>query len=291
MNMTKLRTIGCVSIIAAAMLTGCKGSDDASDKGKTSVDITLEEVMEANRTENLRKHYDNFRISMEDDEAAWKYYVNQDYVFYEDGSISELTTDTCKFGKYTRFVTGFLFIEEEQDNSWYDNLLFDAEYAEYEELVDCVKDGDTLLLTSQIPTKQFVKLVGHKAEGDYILMEYRLDPDTYAIEEFTETIMHSNNTTTISLKTTVEYDTDCPEMATTLYQHATQTDNLRTVTVVVAPDTSQEKSYSIQVPKGDDVKYAKPDKYKKMYADRACTKDLPDTIDLKADATYYIPGE
>lgn len=292
MSLKKLSLLIGIGLMTSVTLYGCNNAtnNEQTDKA-SSVEVTLEEIKEANRTENLLKNCDSFLIQMEDQSDTWQYYADSELVYYEDSDMSELTTKNTKFGKYSRFISGSLYVEEPMDITWCDNLLFEETYYEDEELVDCVQKDDKLLLTTQIPTESYVDIVGHRYEGDYVLLEYILNKETYAIEEFTETVMHKNNTTTISLTATVEYNAARPEMAEELLSHATQTENLRTVTVIVAPDTPDEKTYSVSVPVGDDVEIYKPDKYKKMYMDRNCTQDLPSTTDLSKDATYYIPGK
>ena len=87
---------------------------------------------------------------------------------------------------------------------------------------------------------------------------------------------------------TIEYDVERPELAQTMYEHSTAIENLRQVTLTTDPDTENEETFSVQVPKGDGVVIYLPEGYDGIFTDRACTKEEESPIDRNADATLYM---
>ena len=90
---------------------------------------------------------------------------------------------------------------------------------------------------------------------------------------------------------TITRDVEMPEGMKPFLAYEQETENLRTVTVVSNPGTENEKTESIQVPKGLLVAFS-PDwnveKTLTIYADAACTRVIEEDPDVNSDVTVYI---
>ena len=70
-----------------------------------------------------------------------------------------------------------------------------------------------------------------------------------------------------------------------------ETENLRTVTIVSNPGTENEKTESIQVAKGLQVKCSADyfvEEFFTLYADEACTQVFEEGSDVNTDLTIYV---
>ena len=89
----------------------------------------------------------------------------------------------------------------------------------------------------------------------------------------------------------ITYNADIPEGMKKLVEYAQQTEDMRTVTVVSNPGTANEKTESIQVPKGLPVAFSADldvEKTFTLYADAACTQTFEEEPDVNSDSTVYI---
>lgn len=88
----------------------------------------------------------------------------------------------------------------------------------------------------------------------------------------------------------VTYNVEIPEGMKKLVEYAQQTENMRTVTFVSNPGTDNEKTESIQVPKGLQVDFFadSEDLDFTLYADAACTQEIELNLDVDSDLTVYV---
>ena len=117
---------------------------------------------------------------------------------------------------------------------------------------------------------------------------YVLDAETFTLLSLDETLVAPDGSTRPYVTATIEYDVERPELAQTMYEHSTAIENLRQVTLTTDPDTENEETFSVQVPKGDGVVIYLPEGYDGIFTDRACTKEEESPIDRNADATLYM---
>jgi hypothetical protein len=90
---------------------------------------------------------------------------------------------------------------------------------------------------------------------------------------------------------TITRDVEAPEGVNPFLDYAQETENMRTVTIISNPGTENEKTDSIQVPKGLQVSVS-PDfsveEAMNLYADAACTQMFDDAWDVNTDLTIYV---
>jgi protein tyrosine/serine phosphatase len=90
---------------------------------------------------------------------------------------------------------------------------------------------------------------------------------------------------------TITRDVEAPEGVNPFLDYAQETENMRTVTIISNPGTENEKTDSIQVPKGLQVSVS-PDfsveEAMNLYADAECTQMFDDAWDVNTDLTIYV---
>lgn len=90
---------------------------------------------------------------------------------------------------------------------------------------------------------------------------------------------------------TITRDVAVPEGAKPFLAYEQETENLRTITIVSNPGTENEKTESIQAPKGLPVGFSNDWNVEKtfaLYADAACTQAIEEDPDVNSDVTLYI---
>ena len=89
----------------------------------------------------------------------------------------------------------------------------------------------------------------------------------------------------------ITYNAEIPESMKKFVEYDQLTADMRTVTVVSNPGAANEKTESIQVPKGLPVAFSTDLSVEKnfiLYADAACTQAIPEELDTNSDVTVYI---
>lgn len=278
-------SVGCM------MLTGCKDQ-------KT---ITLEEIGQITKTEEMLKKHSSFQVTMSEGEnnSTITRYVDKEMVSYEypEGSVFEGSVlyldNQMEYAyngeKFARAVPVFQELLQLKENLIY------AERTEETIKKSEKKDGKIYIFseTSEDQTKECLEADGYTwNEGDYFRCEYCIDANTEEILSIHEDVVSTDGTTRKYIYSDIEYDVQRPDFATELYEHSIATENadpedLCTATVISDPDTENEKSCSIQKLKGDMLILMKPEGYTTNFMDRACTEKVT-TIDYDKDVTMYI---
>ena len=86
-------------------------------------------------------------------------------------------------------------------------------------------------------------------KGEFMTVDYILDAKTKVILSDKTMLVASDGTKREYAVFTVEYNVTRPELAQTMYEHATAKENLRTLTIITDPDTASEKTFTIKVRK------------------------------------------
>ena len=223
--------------------------------------VTLEEIDTATQTEQLLKNHSSFQITSVyvDDDFTYSQYVDKDLLLVSYPDSTELYLDgQLNYLSEEDSLSGILYIL--QDPVAYpatDNVIFSSSAAET--ITSCEeKDGKIYVSSDASPEDTEKQVTGEGFpynEGEYFI---------------------------------TEYDVERPELAQTMYEHSTAIENLRQVTLTTDPDTENEETFSVQVPKGDGVVIYLPEGYDGIFTDRACTKEEESPIDRNADATLYM---
>ena len=119
---------------------------------------------------------------------------------------------------------------------------------------------------------------------------YTLDATTRELTSVKTVYTYEDGTVSEGI-VTITRDVEMPQGMKKMAEYAQQTEDLRTVTVVFNPGAENEKTETIQVPKGVQIDltsdYYVEESYT-LYADAACTQPLPEAPDTNSDLTVYV---
>lgn len=256
--------------------------------------VTLEEIDTATQTEQLLKNHSSFQITSVyvDDDFTYSQYVDKDLLLVSYPDSTELYLDgQLNYLSEEDSLSGILYIL--QDPVAYpatDNVIFSS--SADETITSCEeKDGKIYVSSDASPEDTEKQVTGEGFpynEGEYFITDYVLDAETFTLLSLDETLVAPDGSTRPYITATIEYDVERPELAQTMYEHSTAIENLRQVTLTTDPDTENEETFSVQVPKGDGVVIYLPEGYDGIFTDRACTKEEESPVDRNADATLYM---
>ncbi|MGN0670593.1 MAG: hypothetical protein ACI4JZ_08585 [Oscillospiraceae bacterium] len=256
-------------IIAAAslVLTACAPK-------KKSVEIDMAAVVEANKTENLLKNYGSFTSTMYAKDVEYcSIYVDDEIYFYKDADgVKRVTGEDFQFVYENGLYHGNLLCDGNYNN-WFANLLITDETAD-EKVLTAVDDGSEIIVTTELDEQQTLEIKDDFGEdyreGDKLRMKYRLISETLAMTSCTDELLHADGTTTPFDKTTVSFGDKRSDEAQEMLERAKPTADIRTMTVVLNPNTEDEQVFFKTVRKGDSFIFVIPDGYE-LYSDEACT--------------------
>ena len=286
-----------IFLLSAFCLTGCGR--------KIEVDIDLKAIVEANKTEEILKHYDSFLIEAQDGDRKVAYYANSELIFE---SSSAYTVSGYTYKEYHEIIAKDYYcgISEgeyysivhaggEIDTSFTEYLMINPELLLFETVKSSREENGKIIFTTKLTEKTMVEL-GYWSDGPYdkcyYETEYTMDKDTLVITGIKEKFVDKKNKMTNELVYVMTTNTDLPERAASIYHHANNPEATCTATIVFDPNTENETSESFTVPKDDTVYfYWKDTAYNKVYKNRECTAVLENShVSLKAteDVSIYL---
>ena len=263
------------------------------------VEITMQEIYDANQTKALLKNHDSVYVRNESDgEYFDEKYLTQDYIYDyihdEEFDWVEFTTDDanyyCLNGDYVRFWTitpdGVSSDFASYRTEYYASAILGADTVD--EIIESVskKDG-RITVTSSLSQKNIEDMAEYGVTAGKF--EYVLDAKTREIVALSGDYTYNDGTGN-HLESEVSYDIDAPERVREFLKYANETENLRNITVVSNPGTEKEVSQSIQAAKGlaVDFRYGEEEYVFEVYADAACTELYDPYVDTDSDQTIYV---
>ena len=263
------------------------------------VEITMQEIYDANQTKALLKNHDSVYVRNESDgEYFDEKYLTQDYIYDyiydEEFDWVEFTTDDanycCLNGDYVRFWTitpdGVSSDFASYRTEYYASAILGAETVD--EIIESVskKDG-RITVTSSLSQKNIEYMAEYGVTAGKF--EYVLDAKTREIVALSGDYTYDDGIGH-HVDSEVSYDIDAPERVREFLKYANETENLRNITVVSNPGTEKEVSQSIQAAKGLTVgfRYEEEEYVFEMYADAACTELYDPYVDTDSDQTIYV---
>ena len=262
------------------------------------VEITMQEIYDANQTEALLKNHQIVFIRDEmDGELFSEIYLTKEYAYnYFPGSDkesdwAEFMTDDAYYcymgGDYLRYLSI-------SPDGVSDFASYRAEhYAAVTLGVDAL--NDTIESVTKKDGRITVKSVcDPEALAEFGVtsgkFEYVLDAKTREIISVISDFTYDDGMAFGSV-TEISYNAEASEMVKTFLEYANQTENLRNITVVSNPGTEKEESKSIQAPKGliIGLRYNEDSTYVfDVYTDAACTKAYDPYADTDSNLTIYV---
>ena len=263
------------------------------------VEITMQEIYDANQTKALLKNHDSVYVRNESDgEYFDEKYLTQDYIYDyihdEEFDWVEFTTDDanycCLNGDYMRFWTitpdGVSSDFASYRTEYYASAILGADTVD--EIIESVskKDG-RITVTSSLSQKNIEYMAEYGVTAGKF--EYVLDAKTREIVALNGDYTYDDGTDH-HVDSEVSYDIDAPERVREFLKYANETENLRNITVVSNPGTEKEVSQSIQAAKGLAVgfRYEEEEYVFEVYADAACTELYDPYVDTDSDQTIYV---
>ena len=263
------------------------------------VEITMQEIYDANQTKALLKNHESVYVRNETDgEYFDEKYLTQDYIYDyihdEEFEWVEFTTDDanyyCLNGDYVRFWTitpdGVSSDFASYRTEYYASAILGAETVD--EIIESVSKKDSrITVTSSMSQKNIEDMAElDVASGKF---EYVLDAKTREIVALNGDYTYDDGTGH-HVDSEVSYDIDAPERVREFLKYANETENLRNITVVSNPGTEKEVSQSIQAAKGlaVDFRYEEEEYVFEVYADAACTELYDPYVDTDSDQTIYV---
>jgi hypothetical protein len=267
------------------------------------VEITMQDIYEASRTEALLKNHESVYVQNKNDGVPYsESYLAQDYIYHyygeEASDWSEFLTDDAYYdyfdGDYARVFPvspdGVRDIASYRAE-YYDSLLLapDTVY----ETIESVSEKDGHITVVSFFDQQ--ALENKVIEGLTVChCEYVLDAKNFEIISYSGDIAYDNGIA-YHMASEVSYDAEAPERINVFLEYANQTEDLRNITVVSNPDTEKEISQSFRAPKGLLVAFTSAGNFEatfEVYTDAACTElydPYTDTdIDTDSDLTIYV---
>ena len=263
------------------------------------VEITMQEIYDANQTKALLKNHESVYVRNETDgEYFDEKYLTQDYIYDyihdEEFDWVEFTTDDanycCLNGDYVRFWTitpdGVSSDFASYRTEYYASAILGAETVD--EIIESVskKDG-RITVTSSLSQKNIEDMAEYGVTAGKF--EYVLDAKTREIVALNGDYTYDDGTG-YHVDSEVSYDIDAPERVREFLKYANETENLSNITVVSNPGTEKEVSQSIQAAKGLAVgfRYEEEEYVFEVYADAACTELYDPYVDTDSDQTIYV---
>lgn len=257
-----------IFLAAALMLGGC---------GK-KVDVTMEKIVAANDINVLLQNYKDVTVQVTNELSEPEYicYNGGEYNYYSEPGYQFLLQKGTNGGVVADKETGTYNTIEANEGviSPLTINFFDVELTLREKILSAEeKDGKLYVETEvshEVAAKDSVYYGYEIKDGEYFTYNYILDANTYVVNSVSAYAHHTDGTVTELETYTVSYDMGVPSETLKLSERLASTENARTITLILYPDTEDEKIYTIHSPNGDIVHYSLPEDCQ-LYLDRECT--------------------
>ena len=284
--------------LAAGILLLCMVLTFAAcaEKESKTLEITLQDIYDSSNVAALLKNHDSvYIVSTKNGEVSQEEYYRKEgvYSFYKGEEFDNeflMTDHSCYMhsDEFARLIlltpSGMadmkdVFAEENQWNVFAESMLNDT--------ITSVTEKDGHMIVTSVPDQEEIDSV----EG-LVSYEEELVLDAKTREPISVKSVFHYEEEVVEGIVTFTYDAEIPEGMKTFMEYDQQTEELRTITVVSNPGTENEKTQSVQVPKGlsggltSTAEYA--DRTFTIYTDAACTQMFEEAPDVNSDVTVYI---
>ncbi len=287
-----------IMVTSILMLSACT-------KEKSNITVTYKDIVEANTSTAQLDGHDSISFTVLSGEN-----LSPLYDIYLDKTTLATDSKDSQF-IYTPEVQGSLengvfspYLNLSEDSLYeYLHKYFLLDPAGNEEVTDTVKNGDKLLITTEFSGEEskaiIENIMGSFVEGDYLSYEYLVDETSYKLHSYKAFLMREGQDPKVveEVKGFI-YDEKAPAYLKEALELASKPmkeespDKLRTVSVIMDPNTASEKTFSITVPKGAGVYFNLREGYNTLYKDRECTELYEwGSADKNQDLTLYSPPD
>lgn len=289
-RLKKAIAFGLIAVMP--VFSGCAAKETALPE------ITMAQVVDANRREIFLEDGGSYQseISYFDGygERAYSDAELRSLTFFsEEGEYTEITVGDAACSMYEGEYEFYLVADEhwtEKQAPVFINCL-DKASTEKETIEACVQEGESLMLSTAFSaeeTKEYLERYGVAyVDGDIMKVVYTLDAQTYALGEMVSKVEKNDGTVEEFCDLKITYHPERPKLADEMYQFMTESKDRHTVTIILDPNTENEKSFSADLPAGSPVYEVLPEGYETLYLDKECTKVLEGAIDRNEDVVVY----
>lgn len=289
-RLTKAIAFGLIAAMPA--FSGCAANV------KALPEITMAQVVDANKRENFLQDGGSYQTEISYfggyGERAYSDAELRSLTFFsEEGEYTEITVGNTACSMYEGEYEFYLVADEhwtEKNAPVFINCL-DKASTEKETIEACVQKGENLLLSTSLSPKDTKKTLegygGAYADGDIMKVVYILDAKTYALAETVTKVEKKDGSVEEIGGVKVTYNPERPKLADEMYQFMTESKDRHTVTIILDPNTENEKTFSADLPAGSPVYEVLPEGYETLYLDKECTKVLEGAIDKNEDVVVY----
>lgn len=261
-------------------------------------EISVQEIIEANRTAAILEKCDSFNVKIElaEQDEAVNYFLDGENFLYSDAYIFQLTTDTNQSGMIIgselnkeQYFKTINLSDEKLDESLRSNCFFDETYSSSEEITDRRSEDGRLVVTTMLSEENTVGFCSGMAElfeGDRLQITYILDAEDYRILQSTEILKGKDGKERQFAKLTTEFDPSAPEMLETLKAHSALED-VCTITLISDIGTDKEQTRTDTVPSGDCIQFYFDGGYDAVYTNEDCTEYFDSLQPVTSDLTLY----
>ena len=271
---------------------------EATDPEDTTPEVTMQEIYDAAQPENIFKNCQSISLREKMDGELWRErYLTKEYCydyFVSFGEISDwenfITDDAyyyCINDSYIYYlgitpdgVTGFASLRAES----YANSILNEDALK--DTIESVEEKDGRITVKTFWSQDLLTENGVTSAK----FEYVLDAESRKIISCTCNYAFDDGSSFVS-SVEVSYDAEMPEKVNTYLGYTEQSEDLRKVTVVSNPGAENEKTESVQIPKGliAGFRYEEEDGYDfVLYVDAACTEEYDPYVNTDSDLTIYV---
>ena len=263
------------------------------------VDITMQEIYDASKTEAILENHENVYIRNEMAGELWREtYLTKDYSFdyipHDEFPWVQFMTDDACYHHDAGNTLLYLFISPDGVGSFASKRA--ETYASFilgedvlgQNIESVSKKDGRIVATSALSSKDLELLAEDGLTAGKF--EYVLDAKTREIVSIISDYTYDDGMV-FNDTAKLTYDAEVPEMVKEFLGYVNRTEDLRNVTIVSNPGTDKEESKTIKAPKGLVVGFQYGDEFEnaaEFYADAACTKGYDPFADTVSDLTVYI---
>ena len=258
--------------------------------------ITAQEIYDANTRENLLRHYDS--VELKDSQGSSGLYLTKDYSYdYSEGWTAFLTDEVYFYymnGSYGRLLmldpeTGVLDLPTYRAQAHEHPYLVPETV--HEKVTGIQEKAEGTLVTTLMDRKT-LQALDHPAQEqvEKAINHYLIDPDTKILLDLDMEEYYTDGTQ-FTGGDQYTYNGQPPQQVAQFLALVNSTDPMRTMTVVIEPDTEKEKTVQFLSPKGLQVSLGLEPGSEwtyELFADRACTQAYVPSVTHTEDSTMYL---
>ena len=276
---------------------GLTGDEVSALKGRLT--ITLQEIYNASKTEDLLKNHESVYIRNESDGEFWREtYLTKDYSYdYMPDEVLpflNFMTDDANYYYDAGHRLRYFFVTPDgvgdfvKGREEYYSLVILGEEC-LDDIIESViqKDG-RITVKTVMSQKTIDSLVDFGVTSGRC--EYVLDAKTREIISVFSSYTFVDGTVSDSV-IEMSYDVEMPEVLKEFLENVNSTEDLRNVTIVINPGTDKEEIKSIQAPGGMVIgfEFDIVTGYEiEFYTDAACTEAYDPYAGTDSDLTVYV---